>query len=590
MKVVSVKINNILSIENAELSFEDSGLVLIEGWNYDDNRATGAGKTAIFNALCFGLYGKLPRKITASEVLRNGTKKGFVSVDVQVGSRLLTVKRERPNKLTFSESGSQLEIGQEEFESLIKLSYDQFLMSMYTAQGGANRFIGKNDVEKKDFLLQLMNLNEFNACKKEAESAIKAYEKEISDLENKKAIFISQIEVLEAVSVDVNINLKHIEQYRQRIAGFNKQIIELQSISQPDLSKYAKLETDIRNKQKQFAEARAKKTMLHQQYKQLSLQDIPFSAPKPDANCPHCEGELNIRGKSVVKADDKVALRQQHEEHMQQIKSELSTIKQQIDECDSVLVGENKILNLQAQLATKKEEEYSDYNNAVRKIADLKANIRSDEIQIQAKENENLKQKDLVEKVDKYNKSIEKIDKEIKSKKIEVELLEAVSSVYSSTGAQAYVVDYIVDSFNEAVAEYVDLIWPNASYKLNAYKEKKDGDVVAKFSETLIINGKEKSIGMLSGGEFRAISLVIDFAIINMLSRQFGMQLNPIILDEPFDGLDAVGREIVIGLLEKLSLEHQICVIDHASEAKAMFSKIIKVEKRQDVSRIVETA
>jgi DNA repair exonuclease SbcCD ATPase subunit len=75
MKVLSLKIENILSIKEAQVDFEDSGLILVEGWNYDDGRANGAGKTAIFNALSFALYGKLPRKITASEILRKGTRR-----------------------------------------------------------------------------------------------------------------------------------------------------------------------------------------------------------------------------------------------------------------------------------------------------------------------------------------------------------------------------------------------------------------------------------------------------------------------------------------------------------------------------------
>jgi len=586
MKILSVRIYNILSIENAEVSFEDNGLVLVEGWNYDDGRATGAGKTAIFNALCFGIYGKLPRKITASEVLRNGTKKGFVMVDIQVGNRIIAVRRERPNKLMFEENGVQLDIGQEEFESIIKLSYDQFLMSMYAAQGGQNRLIGKNDTEKKDFLLQLMNLNEFAACKKEAQRIIDEWTKEIESLENKKTIIKTQIDVHETVSCDVNLNMKYIATLNEKIDSRNQGIVQLQTIPKPDMSKYIKLESDIRDKQKQFAETRAKKSMLHQQYKQLSLQDVPFASPKPDAECPHCAGELNIRGKSIVKADDKAALKKQHDDHVAEIRVDLLALKKQIDDCDAFLLNENKIVLLQDQLIKKKSDEYSDYDKASKKISELRLLINSDQGQINSLQNEINSTLEWEKKVDVLKKSIVKIDSDIKKKAFDLELLQTVCGIYSPTGAQAYVIDYIVDSFNDAITEFVDLIWPNASYKLNAFKEKKDGDVVAKFSETLIINGKEKSIGMLSGGEFRAISLVMDFAVISMLSKQFGMPLNPVILDEPFEGLDSVGREIVIGLLEKLSQDRQIWVIDHMNESKVLFKSVVRVEKRNDVTTI----
>jgi DNA repair exonuclease SbcCD ATPase subunit len=130
------------------------------------------------------------------------------------------------------------------------------------------------------------------------------------------------------------------------------------------------------------------------------------------------------------------------------------------------------------------------------------------------------------------------------------------------------------------------LIWPSAKYELQAFKEKKDGSKAAKFSEVLTIGGKECSIGALSGGQQRALSLALDFAVRDVIDGHFGISMNPIILDEPFDGLDSVGREVVIHLLESLSVNRNIWVIDHASEAKAMFTDIIRVEKRNEITTV----
>ena len=101
MRIKSLKINNILSIADLELTFEDKGLVLIEGWNYDADRSNGAGKTAIGNALSFALYGKMPRNITATEILRKGCKEGYAEVVMETGGVEYTIKRSRPTALTF---------------------------------------------------------------------------------------------------------------------------------------------------------------------------------------------------------------------------------------------------------------------------------------------------------------------------------------------------------------------------------------------------------------------------------------------------------------------------------------------------------
>jgi DNA repair exonuclease SbcCD ATPase subunit len=138
------------------------------------------------------------------------------------------------------------------------------------------------------------------------------------------------------------------------------------------------------------------------------------------------------------------------------------------------------------------------------------------------------------------------------------------------------------------VSKYIELLWPIASYTLLSYKESGKGDVSAKFSEKLTMGGQEISVGSLSGGEMKALSLCVDFAILDVLESQFGINLNPIILDEPYDGLDSIGRELVTDLLSTLSSNRQIIVIDHASEIKTMFSSTIRVEKRNGVSSVKE--
>lgn len=587
MRILEVKIHNILSIEDADVTFEDNGLVLVEGWNYDDGRANGAGKTAIFNAICFGLYGKVPRDINVSEILRIGTKRGYADVSVKAAGHTYRARRERPNKVTFYKDGVEDPMTQDSFESKIKLGYEQFLVSMYTAQSSGSKFIHKNDTQKKDFLLQLMDLKEFSLCKKEAEAEIKVLDKEIGELQIKLNGVNSKVQVYtEALRDPKELELSY-NNLSEEVGDYIVDIQRLQKIQPPDVSKYVELEQTIRAKQDKFTEIRAKRSLLMQEYRKVSAEDRPFSAKEADAECPHCQGELNINGKNVVKADDIRAVKKQHEQHLVEIRENAKALKVQIDVLDETLLKEEDVNKLHAKVRDKKVADYSDYDKAVRKVGELQSLRERKKAEMMAIKKEMDSHDETLKKIEALNTTIADINTHVDAKTIEAELLEAVSQLYSSTGAQAYIMDSIVDSFNEVVTKYVDMVWPSASYKLHSYKEKTDGDVVAKFSETLIVASKERSIGSLSGGEQRALSLAIDFAIVDILSKQFGMPLNPIIMDEPFEGLDATGRETVIELLDKLAVDRQIWVVDHASEAKAMFSKTLKIEKRNGVSKIV---
>ena len=98
MKIKFLEVENILSIGKIRIEFKNNGLVLLDGWNHDDGSANGAGKTAVPNALSYALYDKIPRKISKTEIVRRGTKKGYSHVGIEAGSDFIEV-----NETEFSE-------------------------------------------------------------------------------------------------------------------------------------------------------------------------------------------------------------------------------------------------------------------------------------------------------------------------------------------------------------------------------------------------------------------------------------------------------------------------------------------------------
>ena len=90
MKINSVKIENFLSVKGAELTFEDFGnLVHVVGINRDTKPygSNGAGKSALIEAIVFGLFGKNLRK-TSEKSLTHFKTKGKCRVTVQVNDNI----------------------------------------------------------------------------------------------------------------------------------------------------------------------------------------------------------------------------------------------------------------------------------------------------------------------------------------------------------------------------------------------------------------------------------------------------------------------------------------------------------------------
>lgn len=575
MRVLSVEIQDILSIQNASLTFEDSGLVLVEGWNYDTQRANGAGKTALFNCLAFALYDKLPRKITASEVLRRGCKTGFAKASVLCGEDVWTVVRYRPKGVKFFKNDVEQDITQNEFESLIRLSYEQFLLTIYTPQansGKLSRFLSSPDTNKKEFLLQLLNLDQFTSVKKAIDKLIDQHQAAI-DLEIGKLLNVrARIETYEESLVDVEAVTRLMQDITNFISPIQTEILELSQVEKPDLSKYQSTEDGIRTKLSEIAQAKAKRSLLHDRYREISAAIQEYDA---DKSCGECGASL-----------DTAEARTAHADHQNKLKIKLAATKLEIDAADVIIAKENSINDIAKKLRDKKQQESAAFQAAQLRIAELKSVVKIKQLDRDKAQHKLDDNTELLNKINKLQLQINEYSLNIDNNKKELDVYKTLSSVYSPTGAQAYVLDSIVDSFNEVIQKYVDLLSPNMSYILNSFKENAKGDVVAKFSETLTKGGQEVSVGSLSGGEEKGLSLCVDFALLEVLETQFGMTLNPIILDEPFEGLDAAGREIVIELLESIARNRQIFVVDHASEAKALFTKSIKVELRNDISTV----
>lgn len=575
MRVLSVEIQDILSVQSASMKFEDTGLVLVEGWNYDTQRANGAGKTALFNCLAFALYDKLPRKITKTEILRRGCKTGFVKASVLCGDDVWTVVRSRPKGVEFFKNDVQQDIGQTEFESFIRLSYEQFLLTIYTPQansGELKRFLSSPDTSKKEFLLQLLNLDQFSGAKKVVDEIIKQRQAAI-DLDSKKVeTSRARIETYEESLIDVDAVTASIKALKESISPYEQEVLQLSGVAKPDLSKYSSTEDGVRVKQQEIAQAKAKRSMLHERYRELTNSIQEYDA---GASCGECGSSL-----------DTASARLAHADHQEKVKQKALDIKKQIDDADLTISKEQGITDLARKLRDKKQQESADYQAAQLRINELKGFIRSKQQEAESYQLKLNNNQEILSKIKALQDGVDIQLNNIANNKRELELYKTLSAIYSPTGAQAYVLDSVVDSFNEVIQKYVDMLSPNMSYVLNSFKENSSGDVVAKFSETLTKGGQQVSVGSLSGGEEKGLSLCVDFALLEVLETQFGMTLNPIILDEPFDGLDAAGREIVIDLLESLARNRQIFVVDHASESKAMFTKSIRVELRNDISTI----
>lgn len=172
MEIKSLMVDNFWCFEHVELPI-NKGLCLIDGWNYDENSANGAGKTGILDAICFALFGQVPRSINIDEVINKKAKKDcVVYLTFEDNGRSYRIERSRkPNALRFFVDNVQLHAIdvvelQQQIEKTLGVTYNIFVNSVYFCQNAKSRFILANDADKKAILTDLLDLDIFDKAYK----------------------------------------------------------------------------------------------------------------------------------------------------------------------------------------------------------------------------------------------------------------------------------------------------------------------------------------------------------------------------------------------------------------------------------------
>lgn len=581
MRIKNLTISNILSIESATILFPENGLLLIDGWNHDTQSANGAGKSSIFHALSWGIYGRSPREVSVGEFVRHGAREAKVTVDIELAKdRVLRVERGRPKSLraTLNDTG----LTDNEYEELIPIDYDQFMLAQYFAQGLGVRFLDLADTARKDLLLKLMRADGFAESRKNIEADIKRLLIEKNNIINSISSISGRLSAYKESVVDTDDLQSEISALEKAINDVIPKMEKLSRVKPPsDIDKFSEMIDKLNNKLREVAVSNGKLKAYRQQLSDLrSIKDPVDSC---DGECPGCGIELDVLPSGIVKHDSS-SFSTKLEAHRRSVSDKIESLTASIVSLDAETSKESSILETISSLKKKIKDSTTEYDAAQSRLSELKAFIREKDI-----EHKNLiktidQQRDLNIKINQLNENLLIHKSNLEKISDEITRLEVASSILSPTGAPAYVMDAVIQSLNDRIQEIIQLIWPNSSYELLSFRENKSGSVTSKMSDSLTIDGSKRSIGSLSGGERRCLSLCIDFAISEVVSRYTGAILNPLILDEPFDHLDNANRARVIEFLKEMAADRCIVVIDHASEAKALFDESITITKRNGIS------
>lgn len=182
---------------------------------------------------------------------------------------------------------------------------------------------------------------------------------------------------------------------------------------------------------------------------------------------------------------------------------------------------------------------------------------------------------ELNERLDKILSDFVSITNLISEKNVHVNRLEALKVGFKEI--KSHVFNSMLNELNSRVYKYLSQL-----FEIPVTVKFTNEDM--KIETKVKINGEDRGLGLLSGGQFRRVSLAVDLALSDIITSRKGSRINLLILDEYFKDLSETSMEKCLSLLENRG--QPVLLVEHNSIFKSILNNSIFVKLENGTSRV----
>ena len=585
-------IQNFLSIGNEPLEINfNNGLNVINGINKDeDDIANGSGKSTILDAFYFAIFGNTMRELSKLSFIvnRKTNKNCIVRLELEISdcsgtSEYLIERKLAPQGLKLWKDGSEITKStvaetNKFIEELIIADKDIFQNCIVMRANNTTPFMAKKKQEKKSFIENIFNLNIFSLMSRYLKDDIRetkgqyALEQNTLNLHNnnlteynKELSRILKIQEEEAASKQVEIdelNKKIADEIIRKEVAVRDLIAK--NNAQPEGNNSASVIESCDTALKQLKPIKTKFSVdiavLERDYKKLE---------NSENICPTCKREYPADYLEEID-NKKISIK----EDIKELQVKLDAVTDKITEIEakkesaSVLASEINAWKTSILMAKREVEQCDNIIKLLQEQLEKKAVKRE------------------ITGVENFRNLIKSAEDSIKEVKAKVNFLERelgkmniCEHVLGEYGVRAYIVNKLLDLFNNRIMYYLSAIKSTFNFRFNEFFEEEIKDA----------NGIICLYNNCSGAEMKKIDLAISFAINDMLSLQKQVTYNVLFFDEILDSsLDDKSLNIILNFIsEHTEKENKaVYIISHKSGAQIPhINEIITVEKVNGFTR-----
>ena len=610
MMIKKIIAKNFISFRELELDFTkcQNKLTLIEGKVLDEDKAdsNGSGKSAVVEALVYGLFGETIRGLKYVSDIVNGDVRKDCSVEVFFDDYYVVRNRDHTkygnelffyNKAGVDLRGKSIDDTQNNINKEFGMDYLSFINS-HVFIGAVNNFTSATDTDRKRLVQTVVDVgwmdeslnkvrqdsNRINELilelntkfrsvedlRQEVQNDMCKLQDEIGKASNEKKIWLENNEKSKK-KFEFELNELRID-----LGEVNKNIVRRKS----EFDKYivGGMEERIEEVRDNLVICKSDIKVLEKDYERINKQLSKFEQLK--GVCDVCEQKVDKKyseGKIDQLHDELGSLTAKKDKKnlgCVQLDKELGSLLKEKDEINNL---KELIRGLELNLVQLEKEIISINNNLLKlnaeevvfgdKVSDLKERLQAKELRFTELKGE-----------------LEKLKKQESVYNSRIGYLNCLEKIFGKDGLRTYVFNQIIPIFNEKINYYLSYLSDNLFVTIDTKTQLKSGKSVDKFDVSVEKVGGAKSYSGLSTGQKRRADIAIVMAF-KYLYSLFGKDKDIMFMDEIFDSLDEVGIESAVNMLRKEG-GTRFC-ITHRQDLKDYFDNVITVEMKNGVSLIV---
>lgn len=583
---ISIEIHNLFAHKNSTYEFKNNTCTVIFGDNKDDKglQNNGAGKTTLFEAVCIALTNESLRGLKKDSFINREADDCKIIFCLENSAMKMKLRIERqffrgskPAKIAIYENGelnSQIvsvnEANKRVLE-LIGISREDLLRYFIISQDNHYTFFTASDSEKKEIMNRITSADMVNPVIDELNERLKLKNDEYNDINSKidklsdrKEILAEQRqELLNDRSYDDKLRKEKdairaaeadIEEYERTVKSYEKKKKDAESlIGEIEIKDVTELINKRKKLKEQIEEVEEKVTENGTLKRKLKREvDLAITCPNcgkefvPDSQLDlspeeirEVIKELDAEIEKGVKKQDKLEL-------------QLKQVRRDISEAEKNNDRKNELDAL-----AKKYERLA--KRAKESILELKVDISKHQERIRTiktnKENDVLLKK-IDEQIKDLDKELSMEQSKLKPVMDEIDMIKFWQFNMGKNGFSTYLANKSIKIIEGITNSFLRKFGVDISVLINGFKILRSGEVREKIDVFVLNDGiTAEQFMSKSGGERGRVTLAGILGIQHLINLSTnGRGLNILLLDEVFPGIDAMGQEKIIKVLETLGV------------------------------------